>query len=236
MTKYLITMSFLLIFSIAAISQTETEPANEVPFIEVTGTAEWEIIPDEIYINISLKERIEGKEKLTISKQKTDLKNAIASLGLSLDKLTLSDANANFVRVKFAKKDVIAKSEYVLEVNDARMVGKVFEKLDELNIQEAEVSRVDHSKMDSLRQEIRIKAIKAAKEKADYLLRAIDEKTGKALAVREDKATTFTNTNNYRHNTSSDLYSVNRWGEVDKVIQFQKIKLKSSIYVKFAIQ
>ena len=37
---------------------------TEAPYIEVTGTAEMKIVPDEIYISITLHERIENKIKI----------------------------------------------------------------------------------------------------------------------------------------------------------------------------
>lgn len=50
--------------------------------------------------------------------------------------------------------------------------GKVFEKLDELKIVDAYISKVSHSKLEEFKKEVRVMAIKAAKEKANYLLTA----------------------------------------------------------------
>ncbi|MCH8330127.1 MAG: SIMPL domain-containing protein [Bacteroidetes bacterium] len=228
-----ITILLLLTATTSVFAQPNKTDKIEQPFIEVTGTAENEIIPDEIYIEITLRERHEGKENITIDKQEADLKEALKSIGLDLDDLSLSDAIANYVRVKWRKKDVITKSEYVLKVNDALTVGKVFEKLDELKIEDANILRVDHSKIDSLRKEVRIMAIKAAKDKAIYLLTAIGEQIGKPLIVRESGALPFSNLALPRNVGISGYYS--QGYDADKVIQFQKINLRSSIYVKFEI-
>ena len=42
------------------------------PFIEITGTSETFVVPDEIYLQITLLERMEGKEKITIERQEND--------------------------------------------------------------------------------------------------------------------------------------------------------------------
>ncbi|MBL7895332.1 MAG: SIMPL domain-containing protein [Bacteroidia bacterium] len=238
-----ITILLLLIATKTVFGQATSDKEIEKPYIEVTGTAEKEIIPNEIYITITIRERQEGKEKITIDKQEADLKEALKSIGVSLDNLSLSDANANYIRVKWTKKDVITKNEYVLKVGDALTIGKVFEKLDELKIVEANISRVSHSKLEEFKKEVRIMAIKAAKEKADYLLTAIGEQTGKALKVYEQSPSykiddAYLNVRGGR--SESSIYYVDgikmSESDKDKILQFQKIKLQSAIYVKFEIK
>lgn len=231
-----LTLFLLITLSLFGFGQNLTDLEPEKPFIEVTGTVEHNIIPDEIYISITIRERHKGKEKITIEKQEANLKEALKSIGISLDNLSLSDKNADYIKVKWSKMDVIAKAEYILKVDDAVSVGKVFEKLDELKILDANISRVSHSEIEEFKKEVRILAIKAAKEKADYLLITIGEQTGKALIVREVGSfhkleDSYLNTVNTRNN---EFQSQNK--AEDKIIQFQKIKLQAAIYVKFEIK
>ena len=231
---------FLLISAaFTTFGQNITDAGVEKPFIEVTGTAEKEIIPDEIYIAITIRERNEGREKITIDKQEADLLEALKNIGISVENLSLSDANADYIRVRWTKKDVITKAGYVIKVGDAQTVGKVFEKLDELKIEDAYISKVSHSKLEEFKKDVRIMAIKAAKEKADYLLAAIGQQTGKALKVYEvlNPRMDETNINIRGARTESSLNYIEgvKVKEVDKEIQFQKIKLQAAIYVKFGI-
>jgi len=236
------TVMMLLLFttSILSFAQTNSDNESAKPYIEITGTAEKEIVPNEIFISITIRERQEGKEKITIDKQEADLKEAIKSLGIPLDYLFLSDANANYINVKWSKKDVITKTKYLLKVEDALMVGKVFEKLDDLKIIGAYISKVSHSKINEFKREVRIMAIKAAKEKADYLLMAIGEQTGKPMKIHESLSHQINNSNlNVRGGKKeSRLSYTEEFYESDKggTIQFQKIKLQAAIYVKFEIK
>ncbi|KAF0200685.1 MAG: hypothetical protein FD170_3300 [Bacteroidetes bacterium] len=231
-----------LFFIFSAASVFAQLPANnaELPFIEVNGTAENEIIPDEIYISITLKERQEGRDKYTIDQQEDRLKEGLKKLNIPLDNLSLSDANANYVRVKWSGRDVLTRTEYLLKVNDAVSVGKVFEMLDEIKINDARIARVDHSKLDELKKEVRIMAIKAAKAKADYLLEAIGAETGKPLIVKEMTTQIYDNQmlNIRGQSSQSMLYEVEglKYTDADKLIQFQKIKIRESVYVKFGIK
>ncbi len=236
------TLALLLLLTSTStvFGQTKINTEPERPFIEVTGTAELEIIPDEIYIAITIRERQDGKEKITIEKQEIDLKRALQSIGIPLENLSLSDANADYVRVSWTKKDVITKTEYILKVGDALTVGKVFEKLDELKIVDAYISHVSHSKIEEYKKEVRIMAIKAAKDKADYLLLAIGEQTGKPLKVYETNTNIDQSLLNVRgaRGGKTEYYIDGYKSSSDKneIIEFQKIKLQAAIYVKFEIK
>jgi hypothetical protein len=204
----------------------------------VTGTAEMEVIPDEIYIGIIIREKYINKGKVTIEEQEAKLKTAIKSLGIDLANLNLTDANADYVKIRWQKKDVLTKKDYTLKVSTAATVGLVFLELEKLEITEAYISKVNHSKMDSLRKEIKINAIKAAKDKADYLLTAIGEQTGKPLLITENENEP---TNHYVRGVRSDGNVTFIDGIIAKYpnneeIEFQKIKIRSSIYAKFSIK
>lgn len=234
--KQFLTISFLLT-TILTYGQTNTIKTEEQPYIEVTGTAEKEVVPDEIYIDIIILEKYTNRVKVTIEEQEEKLKSAVKSLGIDLANLYLSDANADYVKIRWQKKDVIMKKEYTLKVSNATTVGQVFLELEKLEITNAYISKVNHSKMDSLRKEVKIQAIKAAKDKADYLLTAIGEKTGKPLVIKENENLPINMTYGISSNKSSYfLGDVKSKSEENNEIQFQKIKIKTSIYVKFSIK
>jgi len=239
--KQLLTMAFLLT-TIFTFGQTNTSKTEEQPYIEVTGTAEQEVIPDEIYIGIVIREKYVSKVKVTIEEQEEKLKNAVKSLGIDLTNLFLSDANADYVKVYWWTKDVLTKKNYTLKVSDATTVGKVFKELEKLEITDANISRVNHSKLDSLRKAVKILAIKAAKDKADYLLTAIGEQTGKPLVIKENEILpnrTLANVNVRGSRSSETEYYVDGMkmkSDDNNEIQFQKIKIQTSIYVKFSIK
>lgn len=243
--KLLLALTLYTSIGFSQIKTTATNVIEEKPYIEVTGVHETEVTPDEIYIRITIKERYENKEKLTIEIQEEKLKTALKEIGIDIKNLTLADAMADYVRVKINMKDVISQKDYSLKVSNATELGKVFKELDKLNIKDAEIQKVSHSKIDSLKKESRIIAIKAAKNKADYLLAAIGEQLGEPQIINEVENRYYDN-NNYLYNSRSlagvqSHYNVRLFldgdsKDNDNEIQFQKIKIKSSVYVKFAIK
>jgi uncharacterized protein YggE len=233
-------ISIIIFCAHSIMAQTAVTKEEQTPYIEVLGSSEKEIVPDEIYVEIVLRERFDNKLKITIEEQEKSLMKALLSIGISLDRLTLSDANANVVKINWKKNDLINKKEYTLKLSTAQEVGAVYTELDKIEITQAHITRVTHSKLDSLKKELRIEAIKNAKEKADYLLKAIGEQTGSPLIVKEVEKSSI----NYVENVSGrgarggmDIDKVYLFEpELKGVIQFQKIKIQSQIYVKFGIK
>ena len=233
-------VSLMILISGNIFGQTPTEKPCDQPFIEVTGTAEQNVIPDEIYIGITIKERYLNREKITIEEQEDKLKLFIQSLNIDLSNLVVSDADADYVRVSWQKKDVLTQKNYSLKVSDAATVSKVFQGLDNLEITGANIDKVKYSKIDSLRKEVRILAIKAAKDKADYMLAALGEKTGKPLVINESVILPTTNVAGYVRGQRSEgnvvyIDGVKTKDYEENEIQFEKIKIQISVFVKFSI-
>jgi uncharacterized protein YggE len=219
-------------------SQQAPPPQEQPPYIEVTGRSELNVVPDEIHIAIELRERGNGNSKVTVEKQEVELKATVKGLGIDVANLTLSDAMADLLPKKFRSDDVIATKAYLLKVGDAEMVRKVFMELDRLQIEDARIHHVSHSKEVELRREQRIKAVKAAKDKADYLLEAIGERNGAAQEVREvqdlealpgvQMRQLYANERLENMNGSWDGYK-------DLGVGFSRITINAAVYVKFAI-
>lgn len=212
-----------------------------IPIIEVTGIAEQEVIPDEIYLGITIKEQTIEKELISIATQEQQLKTIVKELSIPLENLMLADTEGSLVRIKRKKFNTIVSNEYVLKVDNAALATAVFNNLDSLNINDFRVIRTNHSKLDSIQKANRIVAIQAAKTKADYLLNAIGEETGRAIYVKENALLNgeYTSQLNVRGARSVSEYfidGVKVRGSENETIEFRKIKIQSSVYVKFEIK
>ncbi len=246
-------MFVLLSASFTALGQGPPDKSDSQLWIEVTGTAEKEVIPNEIVIGIVLNERYDNRKKITIEEQEEKLKEALRAVGIDLSKLSVSGADADYVRISWQRKDVLTRKEYRLKVADAATAGKAFQELEKLSITDANIRSASHTKLDSLRKEIKIVAIKAAKNKADYLLAAIGEKTGRPLIIQEVLTDVPGATNYFEESITrrefgtvsrtipgvitGDRFSYAKSSAVPETreLEFQKIKLRTSIYAKFSI-
>jgi len=236
--KSVFTALFLSMTSLCLNAQISGSQPESKPHIDVTGTAEMEVVPDQIYVSICIKERYEGRDKITVESQEEKLKAALKELNIPLENFTLSDANADYVKVKLGKKDVIAKKDYNLKLSDATQLGKVFEQLEKLQITEAYISKVDHSKMDEFRKETRKKAVKAAQEKAEYMLLALfpAQQPGKPLIVEEVPYADYNNYNLRNSYTSNFSYSESSYDKGSDEIGFKKLTIKATVFIRFEIK
>src|SRR5688572_5448396 len=88
-------LCMLCAFSAANFAQAQPERR----MIEVSGSAERWITPDEFTFKITLQERIEKKEKLTIERQETALRSELSALGIDVAKdLSVFDISSTYFR------------------------------------------------------------------------------------------------------------------------------------------
>ncbi|WP_299670330.1 SIMPL domain-containing protein [uncultured Polaribacter sp.] len=210
--------------------------SQEKPFIEVVGTSEKEIIPDEIYLDLFLKERMENGKKLNLESLENQLKQKLRSIGIPENNLFISDVNSVLAKTGWFTKEILSTAKYNLKVTNSEKLKQLFKCLEELKITNVKITKATHSKITALRKENRIAAIKAAKSKAMYLLSAIDEKVGKPIKINEID----TNHQNFAFantiNVEGYAAGLSKFRSEQSVVEFEKIVLKTSIYIKFEIE
>ncbi len=200
------------------------------PYIEVTGRAEMEVDPDEIYVRITINEQ-DSKGKTTVLQQEKDMVCRLKDLGIDVDKkLVVQDMmNAQL------KKDVATSKSYMLEVNSATQLAHVFQALQTIGISDAAVERTDVSNMDELRQQVRGASAKAARQNAEILAAALGQKAGKAIFVQD---------NSYYSRPYSNVVLTRTMKVADAgvaataapTLEFQKITIDHSVLVRFMLE
>ena len=129
------------------------------PYIEVAGSADTMVTPDEIYIKINISEA-DTKNKTSIEELERKMFDALKAMGIDVEKnLTTSDISSNFKNYFLRGKNVLKSKEYMLKVKDAVTASKVFIKLEDLGISNSTIDHVDYSNMEGMRNLMRMKAI-----------------------------------------------------------------------------
>ena len=193
MKKHLLVATLLLATPafLPAFSQTTPTQQNMTHKIEVTGFAEMEITPDELYFTVSLREYFKDeknqKDKVAISTLEQQLIKAVAAAGLPKESLTVSGLGGyqNYWEKKKRPSTFLEAKQYQLKVSRPDKLDGILSEVDSRGIQYANISRVDHSQKEELKKQVKINALKAAKDKATYLLQAIDQKVGPVMEIRE---------------------------------------------------
>ena len=133
-TKQIIFIGMLLISSMFAQSISAQNIEN-TPYIEVVGRAEKDILPDEIYLSISINESDYGKESSLTAKEKQVIKS-LENLGIDIkEQLRVKDLGSNFKKYILRKNEVILSKEYELKTSSAKQAAQVMIGLaDALNV------------------------------------------------------------------------------------------------------
>lgn len=154
--------------------------------IEVSGTAEMEVTPDIIYIGISLREYMDGKKKVEIEELERQLQSAALKAGIAKENFTINNISAyNYVWDRKKNPDFLASKQYRIKVSDLHKWNQIINSVDSRGVQYSNIDGYDHSKIEEFKKELKIKALKQAREKAVYLAEAIAEKVGPALEINE---------------------------------------------------
>lgn len=159
--------------------------------ITVSGSAEAEMTPDEIYVQVDLKEYDKkGSGKMGIDKIRQDFLAAVRSMGLPDSALTIAgydgyNGNPWWRKKNKLKDELYSSISYNVKLRSSVQVDQLVDKLDDNATQNFFIQRTAYSKLAELRKNLKIQAVKAAKEKAFYLAEAINEKVGEAVTINE---------------------------------------------------
>ncbi len=232
--KKLALSAFLL--SLMLLSNAQTKNFIDQPYIEVSGDADTLVTPNEIYIRIVLSEK-DTRDKVPIEELEQKMVAALKALGLDTEKdLTTSDMTSNFKFHLLKSKDVIKAKLYTLKVTDAVTASRVFLKLEELDISNTSIDRVDHSDLDNLKNTMRTKAIVDAKARAVALTKPLGQSVGSVIHIMD---TEHINPSLEGRVPRIQIRGVstlqNGYSEMPK-IEFEKIRVTATINAKFIIR
>ncbi|PWN68929.1 DUF541 domain-containing protein [Chryseobacterium phosphatilyticum] len=144
--------------------------------IEVTGVAEMEVEPDEIIFSIGIK--ADNKNDLADNEKK--LFETLKSAGVKNEDIKFKSMYQNI----YSKTAKFSKN-YQFTVGTKANISKIFEDLNQKWVSSLNIAEVKSTKIADFRKAVKINALKAAKEKADYLLESMGKKTGNVIEIVE---------------------------------------------------
>lgn len=200
------------------------------PYIEVSGQAEIEVVPDKIYVQITIDGDSKGQE--TVLQQEKEMVQRFDALGIDVEKKLVVQELFNSA---LKSNKVTTFKMYRLEVNSATQLAHVFQALQAIGIAQAEIESVDVSNKEELIQKIRAEAAQNARQNALVLANALGQELGKALYVQD-----YTTSPYEYMNMSTRDYAIAEVrevvAEVAPVLEFQKVTFNSSVRVRFLLK
>lgn len=228
-------ISILLLISNLSIGQTKS--FLDKPYLETTASADTLVQPDVIYLAILIREKDE-RNKTSVEAMEAKMIEKLMSLGIDLkEQLTLSDLASNFKKYFLKQQDILKDKAYSLKVNDSQTAGRVLVELEQVGISNVSLDKTEYLKMDDLKLQLKSMAVEKAKLQAEFLVKPLGQKVGKAILITD----TY-----YGHfdGFSGSLNEVVVVGYSDKAkqeyeppaIEFKPIRVQSEVSIKFEIE
>ncbi len=225
-TILLLLVSTLLVFPLQA------QETNE-RYIEVTGTSEIEIVPDKIHYIIEIREYFEeefdGKSKpeeyhtkVSLSQIEQDLRKTLAEAGITQDAIRMQEIGDYWRK---QGQDFLISKNFDITLTDFRQINEIVKRIDTKGIHTMRIGELENKDILAYHQKGKIEALKAAQQKATYLVEALGKKLGDVIRIVEEG-----NSNIFPFAQSNVLSS-----DAASFDNFRTIKKNYSMLVSFEI-
>lgn len=231
-TKLLLTLCLLAFVFVPIHAQIDNDR-----YIEVTGTSEIKIVPDEIHFIIEIKEywkeEFDGKSKPEDFRTKVPLVQIEQQLRATLNTLGVTD---NAIRVQEVGdywrergRDFLIGKQLDITLKDFNQIDAIVKTVDTKGINSMRIGELKNKEMQAYRQKGKIEALKAAKAKAAYLVEALGKRLGDVIRIVEPQEDMRLPS---LHSAQSNIHS----SQIGSYDAFRIIKLNYSMTVRFEIQ
>lgn len=200
--------------------------------IQVNGVAERKVVPDEIYVRIVINEK-EMKLNKSVEQMERAMITALKNGGVDTDKnLKIDQMSSDYKNYFLKPGQVRSSATYELKVSSAQELGRVYQTLEAEGISNMSVTRQTHSRLREIQGELRVEAMKNAREVAEQLAAAEGLKVGPAVYIND-----FGNQGGgVMYKMRSLAGDANRMPEAyETPLQMDDLDLTYSVSVKFAL-
>ena len=230
--KKLILMAAVMLSILPAAAQ-EQASKFDASYIQVWGQAEKEITPDEFYLSVTINEK-DSKGKISVESQQRDMVAVLRKLGVDVEKqLKMANLSSEF----FKKNTSVAMAKYQLQLGSSGEVAKVWQALDDLGISNISILKVTHSQLDKYKQEVRLEAMRNARESAQEMAGAIGQTIGKCFYIYDSNSNVLPG----MYDNAVLMRSAKAVADAESVaeedpLEFKTIKLEYGVQAKFVLE
>ena len=169
------------------------EKGAELRFVDVTGTSELTVAPDEIHFLVSIQEYWEEefeegrkpedyRTKVPLARIEEDLRRRLGQLGISAADIRAQEVG-NYWREP--GRDFLVGKELDITLRRADEIGRIVQTIDTRGVKSMRVGSLLRKDMPELVRRGKIAALEAAREKAAYLAATLGKKLGGVLRIVE---------------------------------------------------
>src|SRR5688572_5758461 len=200
-------------------------------YITVTGSAEVNVQPDEIELDITLKEYGDDPFRTALNSIENQFFAILRKHDIPEEKVIFDNANYYWYYWWRYRNDSYKEKRYCLKLDKSTDFLALVKDLNIKGVSKIDIGSTTNAQLQELRKEVKIMAVQAAKDKATYLLESIGEKPGRVLAVEEVSDYGY---NNYSMSKQSNMVAQTT-PSGEEIENLATIKLRFEIKAKFEI-
>lgn len=229
---------FLLVFVLFAWNIFVNAQDSDARYVEVIGSSEVEIVPDEIHFLIQIKEYWE-EEYTGKSKKEEDFRTKVPlamiekDLRRSLHKIGISDEAIRTQEVgeywRQRGKEFLIGKQLDIRLTDFNQINSIIRCVNTWGIESMRIGELKHKDLPMYRRQGKIEALKAAREKASDLVGAMGQQLGEVIRIIEPA-----DNNISRYLPFQAQSNVNMGTATTE--QYRVIKLRYEMTARFAIK
>ncbi len=193
------TFAVLVTLWLSGILAISAQEDNNSRYIEVTGSSETEIIPDEIHFMITIKEywqeEFEKKSKpedyqtkVPVNEIEHNLMSALKQAGIAPLDIQTKEVG-DYWRER--GKDFLISKTFDIKLQNPDQINRIIQTVNTKGIQSMNIGELKNKDLQEYRKQGKIEALKAARQKADYLVAAMGQKLGNVLRIVEPEERSF---------------------------------------------
>ncbi|WP_455586810.1 SIMPL domain-containing protein [Bacteroides sp.] len=221
------------------VSLSAQDSNNDSRYIEVTGSSEIEVVPDEIHLIITIQEYWQEefeknskpkdyKTKVPINKIEDKLMTALRQAGIPQRDIQTKEVG-DYWRER--GKDFLIAKTFDIKLQDFDRINRIIQFVDTKGgIQSMRIGELKNKDLQEYRKQGKIEALKAAQQKAAYLVEAMGQRLGNVLRIiePEDKGFSYFQPQSVTSNVAFQAYDSNPEN-------FKTIKLRYQMTARFEI-
>lgn len=231
MKKYLLLLTLIPLISFGQVTNEKT--------ITVIGISEMDIEPDLITLSMTVRETENTKKESDIVNLENKIVKFLTSIGID---------NSNFTVNRYVAREQIGSKfkqdkSYNLIIPIPSLLDTIVAKCIEVGMDNLYVSKIDHSQIEILRNDLMVKALNAAKIKAEIIAKEMGISIGKVSMVNESYKIVGDRQDNYNNAfyALEDVFITGYGvrGETparsSSTINLEKLHLSKTVIVKYEI-
>lgn len=183
----------VLLFAISLLATLSLQAQTNGRYIEVTGTSEIEIVPDEIHYLIEIreyfKEEFDGKSKpeeyrtkVPLSEIEQGLRGVLAEAGIPKNAIRTQEIGDYW---RQQGQDFLVSKKFDITLTDFNQINEIVKRIDTKGIHTMRIGELENNDMLAYHQKGKIEALKAARRKATYLVEALGKRLGDVIRIVE---------------------------------------------------